>query len=475
MIKRLFKHIKSNQRGSFMAAVLLITIVITAIGVSLAELVVSQYAHTKRSAFVANALLVAEAGIEQSLKELNSDEAFTGFSSAQTFFNSDQQGKGEYTTTVVDASSGSAKIVTSTGKVYRKSDLATPVSTRTIRVTIVGTESDGYSVHTGPGGLILTGSGNITNSDVFVNGTITLTGASKIGTYNNPVNVQVAHQSCPTGTNPGATYPSVCTSGNPISMAYSTAIYGTVCATNQTDYGPNPSHNILPGVDGEGLQVGCEAPPVSQPTFDRNAHISSMTTAVSGNDKDYDCSKWKNPVGFKRTWPANLRLNGDVRAASSCDLTITGDVYITGDLDIGGAAKITVDESVGTDRPVVLVDGKIDVGGSGQIIANSQGTGIHFISWDSNASCGSSCTSITGTELRQTQDFETIDVGGAANMSGMIFQAYWGKVSIRGSGNVGSAVGQTVDLSGAGTVTFGTKLSSGSKTWTVTSYQQIYQ
>jgi hypothetical protein len=47
--------------------------------------------------------------------------------------------------------------------------------------------------------------------------------------------------------------------------------------------------------------------------------------------------------------------------------------------------------------------------------------------------------------------------------------------TIYGSGNVGSAVGQTVDLSGAGTITFGTKLSSGAKTWTITSYQQKFE
>ena len=134
-----------------------------------------------------------------------------------------------------------------------------------------------------------------------------------------------------------------------------------------------------------------------------------------------------------------------------------------------------VAESAGTARPVVLVDGTIDVGGSGQIIANSFGTGIHFISMKSNAACGSTCTTLSGTALKNTQSYQTINVGGAANLSGMIFQAYWGKVSIRGSGNVGAAVGQTVDLSGAGTVTFGTKLSTGNKIWTVTSYQQVFE
>lgn len=454
-----------------MGAVLIIAIVLTAIGISLTELVVSQYSHTKRSTFVANALLVAEAGIEQSLQEMNEDESFSGFSSPQEFFNSDLQGRGVYTSTVVSEPSGSSKVITSVGRVYRTNNAEKPVSTRTIRVTIVGTESEGYSVFSGPGGLNLTGSANITNSDVYVNGRITLSGSAKIGTFNNPLNVSVANQVCPTGNNPGAAYPTVCSSGDPISMAYSTNIYGTVCATGQTSYGPHPSRNILPGIDGEGLQIGCTAPPVAQPEVDRAAHIASMTTSGSATNNTYVCNNWP----FTRTWPSNLRLNGNVTVGGSCDVTVNGNAYITGDFTLNGAAKIRVPEAAGVNRPIILVDGEIDIGGSGQIIANSFGTGIHFISMKSNAACGSACTNLSGTALKNTQDYETISVGGATNLSGMIFQAYWGKVSIRGSGNVGAAVGQTVELSGAGTVTFGTKLSTGNKIWTVTSYQQIFQ
>lgn len=472
-----FKRITTtglDQKGSFLGAVLLIIIVITAFGVTLTEVITSQYTHTKRSTFVADASLSAEAGIEQSLAQLNSDNNFAGYTSEQTFFNSSNQGKGTYSSTIVDAPTGSSKIITATGKVYRTSTSSSPVSTRTIRVTIVGTGSDGYSVQTGPGGLILSGSGNITNSDVYVNGTITLSGAANIGTYNNPLDVKVAYQSCPSGNSPGSTYPTTCTTGQPISLAYSTHIYGTVCATNQTSTGPNPSKNILPGVSGQGLVSACVAPPIAQPSFDRPAHIAKMTTTASATDTNYNCSTWKNPVGFVRTWPANLKLTGNVNASSSCDLTITGDVYITGDLNIGGAAKIKVADSVGTTRPVILVDGKITVGGSGGIIANKSGTGAWFISTKSNAPCGSACTNITGTQLKTTQTYETIDVNGAASLAGMVFQAYWGQVSIGGSGNIGAAVGQTINMSGAGTVTFGTKLSSGNTIWTVTSYQQLY-
>jgi hypothetical protein len=255
-------------------------------------------------------------------------------------------------------------------------------------------------------------------------------------------------------------------------MDWSTAIYGTVCATNQTSYGPNPSKNILPGATGQGLVLGCVAPAVEQPAFDKPAFVAA-TAAITGagSSNTYTCQSWP----FDRTWPAKLKLTGNVSVDGSCNVVIKGDTYITGDLTIGGASKITVDNSAGTVRPKIVVDGKITVGGSGQVIANSSGTGIHFISMKSNAPCASACTTITGSQLKATQTFETISVGGAVNLPGMVFQAYWGKVTIGGSGNIGSAVGQTVDLSGAGTVTFGTKLSSGAKTWTVTSYQQTYQ
>jgi hypothetical protein len=379
------------------------------------------------------------------------------------------QGRGVFTTTISNSPTDSnAKIITSTGKVYRYNNTSTPVSTRIVRVTAVGTGSQSYSVYSGPGGLILGGSAAITNSDVYVNGTLSLSGASKIGTASQPVNVDVANYACPTGASPGSTYPALCTSTQPISLAFSTSIYGTVCATGQTSIGPN--HNIQGGSTGQGLKPNCTAPAVTTPTYDRNAQITAVTTTGAGNSNTYVC----NSFPFNRTWPANLKLTGNVSVASSCNLTIKGNVYITGNLDIGGAARITVDNSVGTTRPIVIVDGKITVGGSAQLIANSSGTGVEFISFKSSASCSPNCTSLSGNGLKTSSGTETVNIGGAASLPGMIFDAYWGKITIGGSGSLGSALGQTVDMSGAGTITFGTKLSSGSRTWTISSYQQRY-
>ena len=81
---------------------------------------------------------------------------------------------------------------------------------------------------------------------------------------------------------------------------------------------------------------------------------------------------------------------------------------------------------------------------------------------------------MTGTDLKTSQNLQTVSVGGGGNMAAGVYYAYWGKIIVTGSGNVGAAIGQTVDMSGAGTVTFGTGVGAGARTWTITSYQQLY-
>jgi Tfp pilus assembly protein PilX len=464
-------NFQRDARGVVLLTVLLVCLLVTFVGLSLADLTAAQYGRTARNVSVSNSLLTSEAGVEQSLYQLNTNSNFAGFAETQ-FFNNQTQGRGTYQSTVTAGSGPNEKIITTTGRVYKYNQSTDPISTRKIKVTVVGTSSEGYSVYSGPGGLILTGSASITNSDLYIGGTISLGGASRIGTAAQPLTVNVAHKACPTGSSPGATYAVVCSTGQPITMAYSTAIYGSVCATNQTSVGPN--NNIKTGTGGQGLIPNCTAPEVSMPTYDRDAHIAAVTTTSAGNNIAYNCSQYQNPVGFVRTWPAHLKLTGNVSASSSCDLTITGDVYITGNLDIGGAARIKIANSLGTTRPVIMVDGTITVGGSATLIPNSSGTGAHFVSFRSSASCTPNCTNVTGNDLKTSSNLTTVNVSGAGSFPGGIFQAYWGKVVMGGSGTAGSAIGQTVDLSGAGTITFGTSLSSGDATWTIRSYQQEF-
>lgn len=461
------KIVPESEKGVVLITVIVLAMLLTFVGISIADMSIKQYHQTADKVFDSNAILTAEAGIERSVYALNQDNSFEGYQTEQEFFNNSSQGRGTYLT-VVSNGPNNEKFITSTGNVYGPNGSSEIASSRKVRVSLVGTTSAGYSVFTGPGGLILNGSANITNSEIYVNGYVTLTGSAQIGTNIKPLNLNVANRRCPLGANPGATYPQLCTlpSQQPITISGSSKIYGSVCATGQTN-----SNKILPGNGGQGLIPGCvTSETIQQPPYDRAEHISRMNplAGYASTNPTYTCASSQT-----KTWPANLRLNGNVTIGGSCTLTISGDVYITGDLTIQGSARIKVAEGL-TTPPVVVVDGKISSGGSGALIANPEGTGFRFISFKSAAACAASCTNLAGNDLYNSQNLETIKVDGSASLAGMTFQAYWGKVSIGGSGNIGSVIGQTVDLSGSGTIVFGLSLSSGISTWTIRSYQQLY-
>jgi Tfp pilus assembly protein PilX len=453
------RRAEQTQQGSFLVAALVMIVVLTGIGIALASLASAQYSHTVREGFAQNAVLVAEAGIEQSVHQLNVDDDFAGYATPQVYFSNSTQGKGVFTTAVT-TNADDSKTLIATGQVYRNSGDSQPYITRKFRVTVVGTTGTGYSVFSGPGGLILDGNSRIVNSAVYVGGKLQLNNNSSIGTDSNPLEVDVANQACPSGSDPGPTYPQVCTDGNqPISFSSNSRIYGTVCATGQTSV---PSGNVQTGDGGAGFKPGCVAPPVEQPTYDRQAQIDAVATTASDSTNPYKC----------KTWPANFKLVGNVSIGGNCNTTISGNVYITGNLDIGGNATLRVADSAGSNWPVIIVDGTITTSGNVDMIANASGSGLHFISYK-NAT-GDPGATVTGTALKQSQGIQTITLNGNGNMPGMIFVANWSKVYLGGNGQMGAVGGQTVELNGNGTVIFGTELSSGSKTWAITSYQRVY-
>lgn len=470
MIKRAFISLgskKQEQDGWILISAIIIILFLTAMGLAIAQLTAIQYQDTKMEEYSQNAQLTAEAGIEQSVTQLNSNSTFSGYSTPQQFFNNSVQGIGDFTTTITTNSNGKAKTIVSTGEVYQTSNDTTPTVTNSIKVTVVGTSGSGYSVMTGPGGLIMGGQANIVNSNLYVNGTITMNGSSKIGTYANPVDVNVANDACPTGSNPGSSYPEVCTSSQPINLASNTSIYGSVCATGQTSTGPN--NNIQGGNGGQGLELGCIAPVTSQPSYNRLAQIQAVTTTESGASS--------NICNQSQPLPTNLELTGDVSIGGNCNFTINGNIYITGNLTIGGSSQITVDNSLGTTPPVIMVDGTITIDGQPSMITDSSGTGIEFITFDSTNSCTTGttttdyCSSLSGNDLYNSQSLQTINLGSSVNLPGMIFDAYWSEITLAGGGNIGAATGQTVNLDGSGSVIFGTELASNTTTWSITSYE----
>src|SRR5262249_19641672 len=128
-------------------------------------------------------------------------------------------------------------IVYSVGKVYKTASASSPVSTRKLKVVVEGSPAGAYAVQTGPGGLIMRNSANVSQGPIYIGGFLTMSNTSSIGTSSLPIAVSVANARCPVGG--GATWPQICNTGtnpNPITISGTQPhIYGPVSANDQTN------------------------------------------------------------------------------------------------------------------------------------------------------------------------------------------------------------------------------------------------
>ena len=98
-----------QEGGYFLVSAVVMILFLTGVGVAIAALSTAQYQHVKRQVFAENAQLVAEAGIEQSVHQLNTNDSFGGYTTEQQFFDNSTQGRGTYTTTITDNADGKSK------------------------------------------------------------------------------------------------------------------------------------------------------------------------------------------------------------------------------------------------------------------------------------------------------------------------------------------------------------------------------
>lgn len=442
------------NRGMILPTLLIILSVFMFVGLSLTTQAILHFSTTSRSVAISNGLFAAETGAEMTLHELNQDNTFSGYSETE-FVNNQKQGRVTYETAVTDGSISNEKIITSTGRVYLGND-SNPTAKRQIRLVVVGTTSNDYTVQTGPAGLIMTNTATIGNGTVHVNGYIDMRNSAQIGTESTPTVVEAAHINCPDP--PDSTYPSQCSSGEPIDMQNKSHIYGEVYATNQTD-GSQMSD--------PGLIDGSTASEVALPDYDRQTHKDNVTNTITG---DWSCTKQETP-----TWEAGLKIDGNVTIKGKCEVTLEGDAWVTGDMVMRNTGSLKVSSSV-TEKPTIMIDGSngLHLKNSSTIVTNGDGIGVELITFYADASCSPDCSDLSGTDLYNSQSITTIILNNSSLAAATNFYARWSRVEVHNSGSVGSILGQSIHLSNTGTISLGENLSSGDKIWTIKNYQQVY-
>ncbi len=451
---------KLQQRGSILLVFLLSIPFLILIATYYMQLALTSLQVARFDQLHTEAQLAADAGADYAVEQISQNNTWAGTGGEIQLHN---DGKIRTTYTASVTSGTNTKTVAVTGKTYWPAATTTPARSVSIYVDLRPVTSGSFSLVSGEGGLTMTNSSKIVGGDAFVNGTINLSNSAQIGLSTNPVSVEVADQACPQPAD--STYPRVCNSGEggqPITINNTAHIYGVVKATNQTNG---------TGMSNTGLVANSTVSPQALPTYDRAAQKAAVPGDAAHNltGSAASCSGSQTLV-----WPANTKITGNVSLTNKCKVTVQGNVWITGSLTVRNQSQLIVADSLGSTMANIMVDGAAGASflESSALVSNASSTGFEIFTFYSKASCSPDCVSVTGTDLANSRSITTINLNNSGNEPNTIFYAYWSQVQVANSGQIGAVIGQTVQLTNTGTITFGTSTGTGSTTWVIKGYRR---
>jgi hypothetical protein len=445
------------QRGSALVSIIIMFPFLILLVALYMQLSVSNFNISRRDQFRTHAQFATDAGTDYAVQQIAADPDWLGTGSQIDVHNNGTV-RTTFEVTVADVDADT-KTITSVGRSFTPIGASVPRSSVTIKTDLRAVTSGNFSVVTGVGGLYMSNSAKILGGAALVNGEVVMSNTAQIGLSTAPITLDVAHQTCPNP--PNASYPQVCgpsENGQPISLSGSAHIYATVRANNQTS---------TAGMSDPGLTASSGVTPGAMPPHDRDAQKAAVASTI--NASDAGCSS-----GTK-TWTANLKIEGNVVVSNSCQVTVEGDVWITGTLTVRNSAQVKVADSLGSTRPDVMIDGSsAQFQNSAVLASNSSGTGFQIITYRSSPSCSPDCADVTGQELYNSRNLTTINLQNNASAPNTIFYARWTRVTLSNSGQVGALIGQTVQLTNNATITFGASVGSGPTFWVIDNYRRTF-
>ena len=454
------KRLRSlKESGSILLSFVITLPFIIIIAASYVSLATASFRSARQDQLHTHAQLSADAGADYAVDQISQNSDWSGTSAQIELLNSDNV-RTTYDISV-STNGSTSKTITSVGRAFWPANSTTPAASVSINIGLRPVTSGDYSVVSGVGGLIMSNSAKILGGDVLVNGTVSLSNSAQIGLKMSPVDLEVAHQSCPTGG--GDSYPRLCASGEngqPISLVNSSHIYGSVKANNQTDGD---------GMSNPGLVASSGVTPQTLPNHDRAVQKAAIADTITGSEASCSGSQ-------TRTWAANTKITGNVVVSNSCRVSVQGDVWITGNLSISNSGRMSVADSLGATRPNIMIDGPSGANFSNSTVlaSNNVNTGFQVITYWSSDDCSPDRSNVTGEDLYNSRNISTIRLDNSASGPQTIFYARWSRVNIVNSGQIGALVGQSVKLANSGTITFGTSVSTSTTFWVIDSYRRIY-
>lgn len=448
---------KSDERGTILLVFIITLPFLLLLAIYYTQGALSSFRTARQDQLRTSAQLSADAGADIAVLRISQNNAWAG-TAGQANLHNDGRTRTTYETSVEDVTADK-KVLTVTGRSFTPLTATTASKTVVIKVDMEAVASGNYGIISGQGGLFMSNSSKIVGGDVFINGEIQMSNSAQIGLSTNPLNVSVAHQICPKPAT--ADFPRVCNSGEngqPITITNTAKIYGTVKATNQIS---------KTGLSSPGLVAG-DVAPKPLPTYDRAAQKAAV--AVNMTAAAASCSGSQNI-----TWPANLKITGNVSISNKCTVTVAGNVWITGSLTMSNTSVMKVSDTLGATEPNIMIDGAAgaNFSNSATLASNASLTGFRIYTFWSNSACTPDCANVTGTDLYNSRSVTTINLQNSASGPNTVFYAYWSQVSVGNSGQIGAIIGQTILMNNSGTLTFGASAEvGGPKIYIVKGYRK---
>jgi len=196
--------------------------------------------------------------------------------------------------------------------------------------------------------------------------------------------------------------------------------------------------------------------PVSQANIDQ-----WKAEALAGGTYNGDyLSNWSGSILGPR------KINGNLTVTSG-PLMVTGTIWVTGNIIVNSGGTVKLAPSLGANSAVLVADGYISIYGGGQFqgsgVANSYPIVVSTSACPNATPCGPNNSAISLS-------------GGAG---AVVLTAIYGKVNIIGGSGARSVTGDSIYISGGGTITYDTGLVSPSfssgpaGSWNISSWKEL--
>ncbi len=386
-----------KQKGVVLISTITLLYILLVTGIALVSLAIITLRYMQKAHLSAQALNIAEGGIDKAVWSLNHIPHYSGEENTPL-------GEGKFSISIQDI--GSEKIIESTAQIP---NIPPYLAQKKIRVRVTpNPQGEGisfrYAVQVGEGGLRLNSNSRI-NGNVSSNGSIT-------GDANSEIRGEARANGNIFGDTNHEIYGDVYAFGN-ISGEGNYKIFGDAYATGTISDPPEVEGDRYPNQDPSNLPPIDPLPTINYDYWKAQANVN--------NDPylgDLELNSQSLPLGPKK-------IEGNLTLTNS-SLTLTGPIHVTGNFEMNSNSHLYLDEDFRSNGTVLIVDGTIRI--------------------NSNAIIHPTSADPKGYILLVTTSSSSPAIEINSNSSGGVYYALEGTLQINSNGDVVAIVAKQLIL-----------------------------